>query len=217
MKKRVLCIGLVLALALTIIMPATVVAKGETYAEGTISAITPGETRPAGNSGRWIVKERDIVIGFTSGELSGPYALRYHASVDTDDENLQAGNLQGKLHQVIGSDPSTGYPILDEEVVLNVTGTTSPAAGLGDAFNYELLYEGSGLWISAKLYVIHIEGHWASSDGGVGSGTFNGDIYVLICEVDPDDIGYILGLGYNLASHVVGVYPDIPSTITLYD
>ena len=115
-----------------------------------------------------------------------------------------------------------GNPILSDRV-LNVTGTTSPATRLHPdpqypAFEIDLYPILPDTYVVlGYIYVIHIEGHWASINGGTESGTFDGDIYVLICEDDPDDVGYELGLGYNLANHVVGVYPAITSPIILYD
>lgn len=211
MKRKILLPGLVLALILTMVMPMTALAvkpPATLIATGEIISITPGEVRPAGNSGRWVVKDRDIIINFGTGDLlEGDYTLTYHTNVvvDVEDEILQAGNLQGILTENDGDN------------ALNVRGTISPAQAVSDSFPLTIGVDplGNPIEILVAVHVIHIEGRWTFISGGPGNGTFTGDIFVLICE-DDNDLGELI-VGYDLDGHVVSVAPGAPSQISLYD
>jgi len=220
-KKKILMMGMVLALVLTVVTPATAMAAKTPplpVTTGEIIAITPGDVFPAGNSDRWVVKNRDIVIDFGAGDsLQGYYFLTYHTNVvvDVEDEILQAGNLQGFLRQFLGYNPDTGDPILSDKV-LNVRGTISPAELMSPVGNIPIeLPGGPTILISAAAYSIDIEGKWTFTSGGVGNGTFAGTIYVLICEDDGIPTLDLEGHVVAVADH--DIFPVPVSTITLYD
>ena len=99
MKRKILMVGLVLALTLTLVMPATALAAkpAEFTASGVIIDITTGEDViefPAGNSGRWVVQERMIGGVLTEGDIGGGFTLTYKANVVLE---TQAGNFHGEM------------------------------------------------------------------------------------------------------------------------
>ncbi|UCB43599.1 MAG: hypothetical protein JSV77_02840, partial [Dehalococcoidales bacterium] len=226
MKRKVLLVGLVLAMTLTMVLPATALAAkppAPPIASGEIIGITAGDVLQAGNSDRWLVRDRDIVIDFGTGAfLEGYYFLTYHTNVTVDVENeiLQAGNMQGFVRQLLGNDTETGEPILSDKV-LNVRGAISPAVKWNEFlpdFEFDINPGGPPIFVDVNIYVIHVEGKWTAVKGGVGNGTFNGDIYVLIVEDDHD---YPF-LPYDLDGHVLAVVPNespffLESYIELYN
>jgi len=96
MKKRLLFVFLVVTLVLTLSAPtAALAAKPKAfYAGGDITSITPGDVFPAGNSGRWVVAEREIT-GNLYGDINGVYSLVYKANIES--VYTQAGNIHGRL------------------------------------------------------------------------------------------------------------------------
>ena len=99
MKGKILLIGLALALSSILSMPTPAFAAKpvEFSASGTISSISTGYVLPAGNSGRWVVHEREL-CGTISGDINGDFVLSYKANVNENQE----GNLDGKL--TVGQD-----------------------------------------------------------------------------------------------------------------
>jgi len=83
MKGKILLIGLALALSLILSMPTPAFAAKpvEFSASGTISSISTGYVLPAGNSGRWVVHEREL-CGTISGDINGDFVLSYKANVN---------------------------------------------------------------------------------------------------------------------------------------
>ncbi len=69
--KKLAFIGLILALILTVLSPATVLAAKPApfYAQGIVTGITPGDVFPAGNSGRFVVVDRTISGVFVAGDI----------------------------------------------------------------------------------------------------------------------------------------------------
>ncbi len=178
MKKRVLCMVLVLALALTIIMPAIATAKGldDFHAEGIVIGIDQGDIKAAGNSGRWIVKDRTLFGAFTDGPASilGSFTMTYHANIESTDS--QAGSLQGVL--VVG------------DYKLNVTAKTTPIVPTTyPPTIYPKSIDIPGVGTVNTLVtdcLLELNGSWTMTSGSVGNGTVDADIFVQICVVCTD-------------------------------
>lgn len=62
-------------------------------ASGTILTIDTGDVRPAGQSGRFIVRDRQIT-GTLAGSISGPFVLTYDTNVPIA---TQAGRIHARL------------------------------------------------------------------------------------------------------------------------
>jgi hypothetical protein len=196
MKKRVLCISLILSLMLAIVLPATATADGlEAFqAQGTVFGIDQGVTKAAGNSGRWIVGDRNLFGVFLGGSLGGPvpFTMTYHANIEST--TSQAGNLQGVL--VVG------------DYELNVTGSTAPAVPISGPYQEPgFTIPGvpgtfSDMWLMD--FVLELDGSWAMIRGSVGNGTLEGDIVVRIC-VDTVDTNPVYAVLFG--GHIVGFKP----------
>lgn len=93
--KRGFLIGFVLFLTLAVLTPVPALAAKPVpfNAVGTITSISDGTVKPAGDSGRWVVVEREIG-GILSGDIGGTFTFNYKANVELA---TQAGNLQGTL------------------------------------------------------------------------------------------------------------------------
>jgi len=183
MKKRVLFIGLALTFAMTIIMPTAVTAKGleDFHADGKVVAIDEGNVVAAGQSGRWIVKDRHLYGYFISGDMEGTFVMTYHANIQST--TTQAGNLQGVL--VAG------------ECELNVTGTASPAVPIDNETGLPVLspdvYIDGTLGVVAD-FLLEIDGSWAMKKESIGNGTFEADIVAQICfDQTSEDYLHIVG------------------------
>jgi len=99
MKMRLLFISLVLALAFATMGSAAVLAAkpptGEFHATGTILGILPPELmKPAGESGRWVVAERQLFVYFVQGDLTGLGTMTFKGNFEA---YTQAGNFAGTL------------------------------------------------------------------------------------------------------------------------
>jgi len=144
MKRRLLFISLTLALVLTTLMPsAAVAAKPASFgASGIITYISPGTVFPAGESGRWVVVERELSGTFLSGDIDGDFTMTYKANVEL---STQAGNLHGTLE--------TG------PYVLKLNGKIQPLEMVPTPLGIEL----------PKLTIY---GRWTFTDGARGQGNF---------------------------------------------
>ena len=168
MKRRPLFISLVLALVLTTLMPAAVLAaKPASFgAGGIITYISPGTVIPAGESGRWVVVERELSGTFLSGDISGNFIMAYKANVEL---STQAGNLHGTIE--IGP------------YVLKVNGKIQPLEMVPTSFGLDL----------PKLT---INGHWTFTDGTQGQGDF--DAWVIFIPTPEGHVDSIVGSTINL-------------------
>ena len=144
MKKKFLLVGIVLALVATLLIPASVLAAkpAEVEASGVITAISPGTVFPAGNSGRWIVAERDLDGILLDGDITGEFTMTYRANVELA---TQAGNLHGTME--VGG------------CVLQVNGKIAPL---------EMVPTPLGVYLPK----LTIAGNWTIIDGGKGQGEF---------------------------------------------
>ncbi|GEM_PF-1424632 len=163
--KKVLFISLALVIALTAFIPAPAMAAKPVpfNASGTVLYITPGTVKPAGDSGRFVVVERDIV-GSLSGSITGAFTLSYKANVELA---TQAGNLHGTMQ--IGANNT-----------LNVNGKIEPLAFAG----FSVLIPGNLVFKST------IDGQWNFLVGANGSGKFNADILLIIDPLTLHVVGF---------------------------
>jgi len=134
----------VFALVLATLMPSlTLAAEPEPFgAAGQITSITVGAVKPAGNSGRFVVVERQM-SGALQGSLDSSFTLSYKANVELA---TQAGELHGTMK-------------LDNGDVLNVNGTVQP-----------LQWQDIGF--GQLLPVLTMSGHWNFTNGAQGQGNF---------------------------------------------
>ncbi|HEY32418.1 MAG TPA: hypothetical protein G4O10_04870 [Dehalococcoidia bacterium] len=169
MKRKILLLGLVLTLILTMVMPATALAAkppAPTIATGEITDITFGDVFPAGNSGRWIVQEREI-SGNISGALNGAFTMTYKANVVLV---TQAGNFHGTFEA--------------DNITLNVNGKISPL---------ELVPVEVDPDVFVDLPMLSLSGHWNVIDGAKGNGNF--DAYLVFIPDAQGHVGTIVASG----------------------
>jgi hypothetical protein len=110
--KKILILSLILALALTLILPSVTMAAppSKFNAQGMMSSIDTGTVKELGHSGKWLVKDRHIDGQLLTGNLgSSNYTITYGGVFDLA---TQEGNLAGKL--VVGSN------------LIGITGTVAP-------------------------------------------------------------------------------------------
>ena len=145
MKRRLAFISLALALVLITLIPAAALAaKPASFgAGGIVTYISPGTVFPAGESGRWVVVERELGGTFLSGNIGGAFTMTYKANVEL---STQAGNLHGTLK-------SGPY-------VLKLNGKIQPLEMVPTPFGIDL----------PKLT---IKGHWTFANGVQGEGSFD--------------------------------------------
>ncbi len=195
MRKKVLFISLALALLLTTFMPAAALAakpppKVEDFnATGAITYITPGDVKPAGNSGRFVVVERELG-GALSGAINGAYTLTYKANVELA---TQAGTLHGTLEA--GS------------YVLQVNGTIEPLQPYsGTLYPFIGWFEVPGFGVVPIYYVpgfglypifeLEINGQWTIVDGAQGNGDFKA--YAAFIPTPEGHVAYIVDSAFGM-------------------
>ncbi len=150
--KRILVISVVLALALSLLLPSVAMAKApqDFSTTGLIQGISLTEVGvnafPLGNSGKWKVVDRLIYIEFPdSGEFQGLAILTYSGVFDI---STQAGNLTGNL--VCG----------DKSVFVNAR--VSPLA-----------------FPEGFYPTLEISGHWNGLEGIKANGNFLAQVYFI--------------------------------------
>jgi len=179
-KRHLLCISLVLTLLLTSLLPAPALAREKTdmSAFGNISYVSPGDTFPAGKSGRWVVAERELQGEFLSEDpigqpmdIVGNFTMIYKANVEME---TQAGNFHGTL----SVDP----------YALVVTGKSEPLIPVGWVY-WEVA---PGYWTWMPKMKLIISGRYTFTAGAHGNGNFNAEI-VFVPTLD---------------GHIDTVFPD---------
>jgi len=175
MKRRLLIISLVLALALVAMTPAAALAdegrptKIEAYGE--ITGITAGIVTPLGESGRWRVIEREI-LGTISGDINGDFNLTYKGVFKLED---QAGNFHGTME--------TGT------YFLRVNGKVQPL---------EMVQIGPEIYLPK----LTITGHWTFTDGAQGQGDLNG--WAIFIPTSEGHVGAIIASAFALTGQLPG-------------
>lgn len=179
MKMRII-IGVVVALLLVSLMPGTVLAAKPVAfnAGGQVFGITEGDVHPAGESGRWIVAERDM-FGFLGGSINGMFDLKYKANIESAD--TQEGTLHGKM---VVTDMYNPTNVL---YTMNVNGKSVfdgfVGVGADGYYNFQLT----------------ISGHWNFLDGARGNGTFTA---VVVYYTDSEL--HVLGFRENSCISATG-------------
>lgn len=180
MKMRII-IGVVVALLLVSLMPGTVLAAKpvDFNAGGQVLGITEGDVHPAGESGRWVVAERDM-FGFLGGSINGFFDLTYKANIESVE--TQAGTMHGKM--VVTDDMDNPTNVL---YVLNLNGKSKSDGfvGVGEDGYYN--------------FQLTISGHWNFLDGARGTGTFN-----VVVVYFTDMYGHVLGVRENSSISATG-------------
>jgi len=145
MKRKLLFISLTLVLVLTTLMPATTLAAKPAYfgAVGIVTYISPGTVHPAGESGRWVVDERELGGTFLSGDIDGDFTMNYKANVEL---STQAGNIHGTLKA--------------GPYVLKLNGKIQPLEMVPTPFGVDLPR-------------LTIKGYWTFTNGEQGGGNFD--------------------------------------------
>jgi len=179
MKKRLLCIGLVVSLVLSIVMPGTALAdKGggfeEFEAAGSVLGIDPGTVKAAGQSGRWIVSERQV-IGMMSVCEAAPemFTMTYAANVDSDQNGTFHGELVvGSLVFKVRGKSEMGAPTGFGTVVVEVPNPYPPP----DTIPVE---------VPVVFCPLTTSGTWNLIEGAQGNGDYNTTITVAIATDGP--------------------------------
>jgi hypothetical protein len=157
--KRILIVSLVLAMAVTLLLPTgAMAAKPETFAaSGVLTSIDQGNVKPL-SDGRWLVVDRHIEGKFlpsTTGKankLNGPFTITYSGVFDL---TTQAGSFLGKLEA--------------KSATLGITGKTQPFEIVGST----QVPDGQGGYITVPLCKLTISGHWIGIKGLDAKGEFN--------------------------------------------
>jgi hypothetical protein len=161
--KKILVISLVLALALTLILPSAVMAapdKTVFSATGVFSSIDEGNVKPLGNTGRYLVADRHLSGSFINDTLTGNFTITYGGIFNIAD---QSGKLIGTLETANNK--------------LCVIGETQPLQYVG--------YPGpdsDGSIVIPCLMIV--KGNWTGLKGLAAKGTFEAQL-VLNVYADP--------------------------------
>lgn len=156
MKRRLLFISLALAVVATAsIWAAALAAKPVPFsASGTVDNISDGDVFPAGESGRWVVAERELT-GTLSGDINGEFTMTYKANVELE---TQAGRLHGTLE--VGSH------------VIKVNGEVEPLTQVGVIY-WEVEPD---VWMDMPKLKLTLGGHFTFINGAQGNGEFDADV-----------------------------------------
>ncbi|MBM3946195.1 MAG: hypothetical protein FJ315_02185, partial [SAR202 cluster bacterium] len=113
--RRLFSLAMVAALIATAVMPASAFAGGPKVAfsaTGTVATVDQGSVRPAGNSGRFVVRDRTVTGTLGGPDLVGPYTFVFDTNVPLA---TQAGQVHGRM--TVGAHK------------MNVVGRSAPAEG----------------------------------------------------------------------------------------
>jgi hypothetical protein len=150
--KKLLVIGLVLAMMLTLILPSTAMAAkpAALNASGALTSIDDGITQQLGDSGKWLVSDRHIQGTFVDSDLEGNFTLTYGGVFDLA---TQAGHLSGRME-------------VDSKSFV-VTGKVAPYTFVS--------------WYAEGIPILQlsIAGNWNCLKGGKGNGTFTSVMYFI--------------------------------------
>ena len=168
MKMKILFTSLVLALVLTILMPAAAIAAKPVpfNSNGIITHISPGTVFPAGDSGKWVVVERDLNGTFLSGGIEGDFTMTYKANVEL---LTQAGNLHGTLEV--------------SPYALKLNGKIQPLEMVPTA-------------LGVDLPMLTIKGNWTFINGAKGRGDFY--VWVIFIPTPEGHVGSIVASAVGL-------------------
>lgn len=170
MKKKLLFISLALVLALAVLIPGVALAAKPVpfSASGTITYISPGNVLPAGESGRWVVVERDIE-GTLSGDISGAFTFSYKANVELA---TQAGNLHGTLTMDDGSYILKVNGEIEPLEMAPIPGAVTLTEDWYFPFPPYFLPAGTTLPDGTLMPKLTLNGRWTFIEGAKGNGNF---------------------------------------------
>ncbi len=176
--KKVLLVSLLLALVMSLLLPAAAMAaspaSGTFGAQGYLTGIDTGNVKPLGNSGKWLVRDRTITGQFVGGDLgSTAFTLTYDGVFEL---TTQEGNLVGTL--------STGNS------ALLVTGQVAPLSFV------------SAPVPGGYLPVLTITGHWVGISGVKANGSFQA--YMVFVPTADGHVDYIIDSGFMMTGKYNG-------------
>ena len=165
--------GLVLAMTLVLVAPVPALAAKPVGfgASGIITEVSPGEISPAGNSGRWIVDERQM-FGALSGHVNGDFTLTYAANVEL---KTQAGSFHGTLEV--------------DSLLFKVRGKSQLVGPCSYYGIVDTLYGP----VPTNICTLETSGGWTLIQGAKGNGDYYGLATVLIASAGPLE-GHILAI-----------------------
>lgn len=165
MKKKIIILGLVLALTLVLVAPVPALAAkpADFGASGIITDVSQGDIFPAGNSGRWVVDERQM-FGTIEGDVNGDFILTYAANVELE---TQAGSFHGTLE--INS------------LLFKVRGKSQL---VGPCSYYGIVDTPYGP-VPTNICTLETSGGWTLIQGAKGTGDYYGLATVLIATDCP--------------------------------
>jgi len=168
--KKLLGIPL-LALIVAILCVPAVASAGSPFtpllSQGAIITIDDGNVTDAGESGRWVVKEREVTGVFPGPGLIGPFTFTYGSNVPI---LTQSGNIHGTL--VVGAYKA------------KVRGTSSLMGG-----GFCLEPDPSDGVLVVPFVILGVDGSFAFTAGTQGRGTFGAVVWANI-----DGAGHITGI-----------------------
>ncbi|MFC2038793.1 hypothetical protein ACFLUG_03370 [Chloroflexota bacterium] len=181
MKKKILLIFLTLVMVMTFSGPATALAAkpSDFNSSGIILGILPSDEFDAGNSGRVVVQERQL-MGYLAGpDISGPFIMTYQANVEL---YTQEGNFHGTL-LVLDDAYNPTYN-------LKVNGKSGSDQPVPVFDPIPIFPEGYHLEMT-----LTINGNYTFADGAKGEGKFEGSV---IAKLTPQ--GHIYAFGDSAIS-----------------
>ncbi len=179
--KKLWILGLVLALAVTLLLPSVAMAAGPDNftAQGALTAIDNGNVNEL-SDGQWLVTERHIQGKFIksvqgkSNKINGDFTITYGGIFDLD---TQAGNFKGKMES--------------RSVALAINGSTQPLA-LADI----AVPDGLGGTMIIKLPKLTISGDWTGVQGLKAEGEFNA--YIVFIPTPDNHVGTIVKSEFSI-------------------
>jgi hypothetical protein len=166
LKKRGL-LAVMVAVLLAVAVPTAAMAAGPKTpfaATGTVEFIDEGNVDAAGNSGRFVVRDR-TVAGTFSGDLAGPYTFVFDTNVPL---LTQSGQVHGTL--------SAGGR------VANVRGSSNLAGGPRIALH--------PLFGPVPYAAIAMGGKLTFTQGSVGNGNLSAVAWVML-DLDGHNVGIL--------------------------
>ncbi len=178
--KKILVLSLVLALALTLILPSAAMAAktppvppappSSFAAQGVMLSIDTGNVKEIGKSGKWLVKDRHIQGRFVNGDLgASPFTITYSGVFDLA---TQAGNLAGKLEA--------------GENTIGIAGKVEPLT------MFDIGTSGSHMYLPK----LTITGKWAGLKGLNANGSF--EAWMVFVPTADGHVDYIVASSFAM-------------------
>jgi hypothetical protein len=176
--KKILIFSLVLALAVTLLLPSLALAASPDSfsARGVLTSIDTGNVNPEGDgsSGIWLVADRHIQGKFIpsvqgkSNKVNGDFTITYSGKFNILD---QSGSFLGKLET--------------KSALLSISGQTQPCTLVGST----QVPDGKGGFVTVPLYKLVITGNWVGVRSLKAEGDFSGYLVFI-----PDTQGHVVAI-----------------------